>query len=99
MKPVEIYIGTTLRGSARGVGKGMYIMRARLAGDRVYEKMAAVEIDGGYRFSDEITIPLTGDYELTGTGLTLHFAEKTDEVYLNLLQWMTPIHSQQLHQS
>lgn len=25
----------------------MYIMRARLAGDRVYEKMAAVEIDGG----------------------------------------------------
>ena len=47
MKPVEIYIGTTLRGSARGVGKGMYIMRARLAGDRVYEKMAAVEIDGG----------------------------------------------------
>ena len=22
MKPVEIYIGTTLRGSARGVGKG-----------------------------------------------------------------------------
>ena len=43
--------------------------------------------------------PLTGDYELTGTGLTLHFAEKTDEVYLNLLQWMTPIHSQQLRQS
>lgn len=43
----------------------------------------AVSIDGGYRFSDEITIPLTGDYELTGTGLTLHFAEKTDEVYLN----------------
>lgn len=47
MKPVEIYIGTTLRGSARGIGKGMYIMRARLAGDRAYEKMSAVEIDGG----------------------------------------------------
>ena len=43
---VEIYIGTTLRGSARGIGKGMYIMRARLADGRVHERMAAVEMDG-----------------------------------------------------
>lgn len=47
MKSVEIYIGTTLRGSAKGVGKGMYIMRARLADGRAHERMAAVEIDGG----------------------------------------------------
>ena len=46
MKLVEIYIGTTLRGSARGTGKGIYIMRTHLAGDRVHEKMAAVEIGG-----------------------------------------------------
>ena len=46
MKSVEIYIGTTLRGSAKGIGKGIYIMRAHLAEDRVHEKMAAVEIDG-----------------------------------------------------
>lgn len=47
MKEVEIYIGTTLRGSGKGIGKGMYIMRARLAEGRVHERMAAVEIDGG----------------------------------------------------
>lgn len=46
MKGVDIYIGTTLRGSAKGTGKGMYIMRAGLADGRVHERMAAVEIDG-----------------------------------------------------
>ncbi len=40
-------------------------------------------IDGGFTFSDEATVPLTGEYALEGTGLTLHFAEKTDEKYLN----------------
>ncbi len=47
MRTVDIYIGTTLRGSAKGVGKGMYIMRTRLEGGKVHEKMAAVETDGG----------------------------------------------------
>lgn len=32
-----------------------------------------VSIDGGYSYSDEITIPTTGSYELKGTGLTLKF--------------------------
>ena len=39
-------------------------------------------IDGGFTFSDEAAVPLTGEYALEGTGLTLHFAEKTDEKYL-----------------
>ena len=43
---VEIYIGSALRGSAKGIGKGMYIMRARLADSRMHERMAAVEMDG-----------------------------------------------------
>lgn len=47
MKAVEIYIGTTLRGPAKGVGKGMYIMQSRMADGRIHEKKAAVEIDGG----------------------------------------------------
>ena len=46
MKTAEIYIGTTLRGSAKGVGKGIYIMQCRMADGRVHEKKAAVEIDG-----------------------------------------------------
>ena len=32
-------------------------------------------IDGGNNFSDELTVPLAGAYELTGTGLTLKFAD------------------------
>lgn len=35
----------------------------------------AVSIDGGSTFTDEITVPVTGEYELEGTGLTLHFEE------------------------
>ncbi len=46
MTTVDIYIGTTLRGSAKGTGKGIYIMRAHLAEGRVHERMAAVEIGG-----------------------------------------------------
>lgn len=44
MKEVDIYIGTTLRGSAKGVGKGIYIMQSRMADGGVYEKKAAVEV-------------------------------------------------------
>lgn len=47
MKTVDIYIGTTLRGSAKGIGRGIYIMQSRMPDGRVYEKKAAVEIDGG----------------------------------------------------
>lgn len=32
-------------------------------------------IDGGNNFSDELTIPLNGSYEIEGTGLTLKFAD------------------------
>lgn len=38
-----------------------------------------VSIDGGYKYSDEITVPVTGSYALEGTGLTLKFAEATEE--------------------
>ena len=42
-----------------------------------------ISINGGYSFTDEATVPLTGDYEITGTGLSLKFTGKTDEKYLN----------------
>lgn len=32
-------------------------------------------IDGGYSFTDELTIPVSGEYELAGTGLTLKFTD------------------------
>lgn len=32
-------------------------------------------IDGGYSFTDELTVPLSGNYELTGTGVTVKFTE------------------------
>ncbi|PYG86736.1 uncharacterized protein DUF2586 [Ruminiclostridium sufflavum DSM 19573] len=32
-------------------------------------------IDGGYSYSDEMTVPLTGEYEIPLTGLTVTFAE------------------------
>jgi hypothetical protein len=34
-----------------------------------------VSIDGGYSYTDELTIPVSGEYGLEGTGLTLKFAE------------------------
>lgn len=36
-----------------------------------------VSIDGGFSYSDEITVPMTGSYELSGTGMTLKFVEAT----------------------
>ena len=39
----------------------------------------AVSIDGGSNFTDEITVPVTGEYEIAGTGLKLTFAEAADE--------------------
>ena len=39
----------------------------------------AVSIDGGSNYTDEITVPVTGEYELEGTGLKLTFAEAADE--------------------
>ena len=38
-----------------------------------------VSIDGGYSFSEETTVPLTGSYELAGTGLKLTFTEAEAE--------------------
>lgn len=36
-------------------------------------------IDGGYSYSDELTIPLTGAFEVPSTGITLQFAAGTGE--------------------
>lgn len=38
-----------------------------------------VSIDGGYSFTDETTVPITGSYELVGTGLKIMFAEAEQE--------------------
>lgn len=38
-----------------------------------------VSIDGGYKFTNETTVPVTGLYELEGTGLTLTFKEAAQE--------------------
>lgn len=38
----------------------------------------AYSIDGGYSYSNEITVPLTGAYEISGTGLTVTFSEATE---------------------
>lgn len=46
MRAAEIYIGTTLRGPARGVGKGIYIMQCLLEDGRMHERKAAAEIGG-----------------------------------------------------
>lgn len=37
-----------------------------------------VSTDGGNTFSDEITVPVAGSYEIPGTGLTLKFTEGED---------------------
>lgn len=39
----------------------------------------AVSIDGGYTYTDELTVPVSGTYALEGTGLTLKFAEAAAE--------------------
>jgi len=39
----------------------------------------ALSIDGGSSFTDEITVPVTGEYEIKGTGLKLTFVEAADE--------------------
>ena len=46
MRPVEIYIGTSLRGSAKGVGKSMYVMQTKTESGRVHERKALTETDG-----------------------------------------------------
>ncbi len=33
-----------------------------------------VSVDGGYSFGEETTVPLTGEYEISGTGVTVTFA-------------------------
>lgn len=38
----------------------------------------AVSVDGGHSYSDELTVPLGGSYDLTGTGLKLTFVEATE---------------------
>lgn len=38
-----------------------------------------VSIDGGTSYTDELTVPVTGEYELAGTGLKLKFTEAADE--------------------
>ena len=35
-------------------------------------------IDGGNSYTDEITVPVTGEYEIEGTGLKLKFTEATE---------------------
>ncbi len=38
-----------------------------------------VSIDGGYSYSDDLTIPVSGAYTLTGTGLTLTFTDAAED--------------------
>lgn len=39
----------------------------------------AASIDGGNTYTDETTVPVTGEYELAGTGLKLKFTDAADE--------------------
>lgn len=39
----------------------------------------AYSIDGGNNYSDELTVPVAGKYELPGTGLTITFASALEE--------------------
>lgn len=39
----------------------------------------AVSIDGGVSYADDVTIPLNGEHEIAGTGVTLTFAEADGE--------------------
>lgn len=39
-----------------------------------------VSIDGGYSWSDELTVPVTGAHALDGTGLTITFTEAEEEL-------------------
>lgn len=38
-----------------------------------------VSINGGYSYTDELTVPVTGTYEIEGTGLTIQFEETAGE--------------------
>lgn len=37
-------------------------------------------IDGGYSYTDELTVPVSGEYELVGTGIKLKFADAATEI-------------------
>lgn len=39
----------------------------------------AISINGGYSFTDEITVPMAGSYEPEGTGLTVKFTDAAQE--------------------
>lgn len=38
-------------------------------------------INGGYTYSEELTVPLSGEYELTDTGMTISFAVNDGQIY------------------
>lgn len=58
MKTVEIYIGTDLRGSARGNGKVIYIMRTFLQNSQNHESKPAVRADGDATESHMVLLAL-----------------------------------------
>lgn len=39
----------------------------------------AVSLDGGANYGDDVTVPITGEYEVAETGVTLTFVEAEDE--------------------
>lgn len=39
----------------------------------------AASIDGGYSYTDELTVPVSGEYELVGTGIKLKFTDAVAE--------------------
>ncbi|HWS42598.1 MAG TPA: DUF2586 domain-containing protein [Pseudoflavonifractor sp.] len=45
----------------------------------------AVSIDGGNSYSNEATVPVSGSYELSGTGLILKFAEAVEDASSSFL--------------
>ena len=67
-----------------GTGTSAYDVKVRMIeGGAVNEATFEVSTDGGGSFGEETTVPLSGTYELAGTGLTLKFKSENSDKFVS----------------
>ena len=65
--------------TVQGSPNNAYALTVRFTAQGGLNTAAFVYSIDGDNFSDEITVPVNGEYEITGTGLKLKFTEATEE--------------------
>lgn len=65
--------------TAEGTPNNSFGITVRITGQgAINSALFVYSIDGGYSYSDELTVPAGGVYELAGTGVTIQFADAAE---------------------